>query len=171
MVYPRELSYREWIYRVEKSFRNQFRGSSWEYRESVGELKENVHILIEEDREQEKIRIFVQMYVDILSNTYIEKLNKFLYKKIRSGLRKGDLPLGNPYLMYVICVQKKSETFENIFCKSIKAGQEDCFLIGVVLDEYMIYMPKMKNNVQDMQYQEMKTEFMEILKFIPLDDC
>ena len=44
-------------------------------------------------------------------------------------------------------------------------------LIGVVLDEYMIYMPKMKNNVQDMQYQEMKTEFMEILKFIPLDDC
>ncbi len=29
----------------------------------------------------------------------------------------------------------------------------------------------MKNNVQDMQYQEMKTEFMEILKFIPLDDC
>ena len=75
------------------------------------------------------------------------------------------------YLMYVICVQKKSETFENIFCKSIKAGQEDCFLIGVVLDEYMIYMPKMKNNVQDMQYQEMKTEFMEILKFIPLDDC
>ena len=53
--------------------------------------------------------------------------------------------------MYVICVQKKSETFENIFCKSIKAGQEDCFLIGVVLDEYMIYMPKMKNNVQDMQ--------------------
>lgn len=86
-------------------------------------------------------------------------------------MRKGDLPLGNPYLMYVICVQKKSETFENIFCKSIKAGQEDCFLIGVVLDEYMIYMPKMKNNVQDMQYQEMKTEFMEILKFIPLDDC
>lgn len=171
LVYPRELSYREWIYRVEKSFRNQFRGSSWEYRESVGELKENVHMLIEEDREQEKIRIFVQMYVDILSNTYIEQLNKFLYKKIRSGLRKGDLPLGNPYLMYVICVQKKSETFENIFCKSIKAGQEDCFLIGVVLDEYMIYMPKMKNNVQDMQYQEMKTEFMEILKFIPLDDC
>ena len=115
LVYPRELSYREWIYRVEKCFRNQFRGSSWEYRESVGELKENVHMLIEEDREQEKIRIFVQMYVDILSNTYIEQLNKFLYKKIRSGLRKGDLPLGNPYLMYVICVQKKSETFENIF--------------------------------------------------------
>lgn len=54
LVYPRELSYREWIYRVEKSFRNQFRGSSWEYRESVGELKENVHMLIEEDREQEK---------------------------------------------------------------------------------------------------------------------
>ena len=91
LVYPRELSYREWIYRVEKSFRNQFRGGSWEYRESVGELKENVHMLIEEDREQEKIRIFVQMYVDILSNTYIEQLNKFLYKKIRSGLRKGDL--------------------------------------------------------------------------------
>lgn len=37
-------------------------------------------MLIEEDREQEKIRIFVQMYVDILSNTYIEQLNKFLYK-------------------------------------------------------------------------------------------
>lgn len=167
--YPGELLYREWICKVESCFRNQFRGSSWEYWESINEAKENVHMLIEEDREQEKTRIFVQMQVDILSDLHIEQLNKFLYKKIRSGLRKGELPLESPCLICMICVRKRSEIFEKIFCSPVKADQDDMLPIGIVLEEHKIYVPKMKNNVQDMRYQEMKAGFLEILKFASTD--
>lgn len=162
--YCGELSYREWICKVENCFRNQFRGSSWEYWGNAGESKENIHMLIEEDREQTKTRIFVRMQVDILSDSHIEQLNKFLYKKIRSGLRKGELPLESPCLTCMICVRKRSEIFENIFCTPVEADQDDILPIGIVLEEYKIYVPKMKNNVQDMQYQEMKAVFLEILK-------
>ena len=43
--YPGEVSYREWIYKVENCFRNQFRGSSWECWGNAGESKENIHML------------------------------------------------------------------------------------------------------------------------------
>lgn len=167
--YPGELSYREWICEVENCFRNQFRGSCWEYWESTNETKENIHMLIEEDREQAKTRIFVQMQVDILNDSHIEQLNKFLYKKIQSGLRKRELPLESPCLICMICVRKWSEIFENIFCSPVEAGQDDILPIGIVLEEHKIYVPKMKNDVQDMQYQEMKVGFLEILKFASTD--
>ena len=163
--YPGEVSYREWIYKVENCFRNQFRGSSWECWGNAGESKENIHMLIEEDREQTKTRIFVRMQVDILNDSYIEQMNKFLYKKIRSALSKGELPLESPCLTCMICVRKRSEIFENIFCSPVETGREDVFPIGIVLEEHKIYVPKMKNDVQDMRYQEMKAGFLEILKF------
>ena len=122
-------------------------------------------MLIEEDREQTKTRIFVRMQVDILNDSYIEQMNKFLYKKIRSALSKGELPLESPCLTCMICVRKRSEIFENIFCSPVETGREDVFPIGIVLEEHKIYVPKMKNDVQDMRYQEMKAGFLEILKF------
>lgn len=92
-------------------------------------------------------------------------MNKFLYKKIRSALSKGELPLESPCLTCMICVRKRSEIFENIFCSPVETGREDVFPIGIVLEEHKIYVPKMKNDVQDMRYQEMKAGFLEILKF------
>ena len=166
--YPEEIHYEDWIYEVENCFSNQFRGSGWCYVESIDGLKENVHMLIEEDKEQERTRILVQMQVDILKEADVKQLNELLHKKIWNALKKNELPLERPCLTYIICVKQRSEIFENIFCRSIETGEEDCLPVGIVLDEHKIYIPKLAENLSDTMYQEMKTTIMEIVNLIPM---
>ena len=108
------------------------------------------------------------MQVDILKEADVKQLNELLHKKIWNALKKNELPLERPCLTYIICVKQCSEIFENIFCRSIETGEEDCLPVGIVLDEHKIYIPKLAENLSDTMYREMKTTITEIVNLIPM---
>lgn len=168
--YYNELDYKDWIYEINNCFENRFRGNAWSYMANIGGFTENTYMLIEEDKEQKRTRILVQMYVKILEREHIDRLNEFLYKKIRKGLQKNNLPAQSPSLIYIIYAQHCSDIFTDIFCSKINKGQEDCLPVGIVLDEHRIYIPKLECTVPDRKYKEMRGILEEILKLVQMNE-
>ena len=87
--YPGEVSYREWIYKVENCFRNQFRGSSWECWGNAGESKENIHMLFLIFPFALRLFYTIFSYIEIFySPLNGEKINFIISKEIDDRVKK-----------------------------------------------------------------------------------
>lgn len=168
IFYKNTLDYITILSDVIRGFRDRFSGEGYIIFGKKTNMKDNLVMDIEEDREEHCPQILIQMYQRRLTQEYVDMLNRFIHKEIRYASREI-LPFGVPHVIYIIYVEEKSKVFEDIFCGALHQRKNFyCLPIGVVLSEEKMYIPGIQKGYGYEEYQKLKLRIFEIFEELSL---
>lgn len=166
--YKNTLDYITMLYDTVRGFRDCFQGEGKLLFGQKTNMKHNLIMDIEENRDDNSVQILVQMYQKRLTREYVDMMNRFIHKEIRYASQRS-LPFGFPHVTYIIYVEEKSKLFEDIFCGTIHQRKSfHCLPIGIVLNEEKMYIPGIRKGNAFEEYQKMKAKVFEIFEELSL---
>lgn len=167
MQYDNLLGNKRRMYEVQNSFDDFFSGITYHIFGTIGNIERNVSIAVDENISENNTQILVQTYVKSLDKDFITMLNKYIHKEIKKAVKNNNLPLGKPYVTYIIYVEESSELFQKIFCRELNDSSVCCLPVGIVLNENKMYIPEIESTKYSLELEKMKKRVYKILTEIP----